>query len=72
MACDMMPAPPPGPLAPIRTRTGSVVPFPTHRLRQRDPLRDDEPRGKILLFLGVRYERMPEAVEPAPRRRRRS
>ena len=67
MACDMMSI-----ASPPRRGSGTVVPFPTER-REREALREDEPRGEILLFLGVRYERMPEPeAPPAPRRRRRS
>lgn len=61
ITCDTMPDSPPA----------TVVPFPARRRREREAPRAGEPRGQILLFLGVRYERLPEA-EPAPRRRRRS
>lgn len=50
----------------------AVVPFPagtTRRLRRED---DDAPRGQILLFTGVRYERLPDADAPAVPQRRRS
>ena len=33
---------------------------------------DDAPRGQILLFTGVRYERLPDADAPAVPQRRRS
>ncbi|GAA0252835.1 hypothetical protein LNAOJCKE_2892 [Methylorubrum aminovorans] len=54
-----------------RGATDSVVPFvPTTNRRFRREA-DDAPRGQILLFTGVRYERMPEVeVLPVPRRRR--
>lgn len=43
--------------APAPARTGLVVPFaPVARPRRRPEA--DEPRGEILLFLGVRYERL--------------
>ena len=50
----------------------AVVPFragATRRLRRED---DDAPRGQILLFTGVRYERLPDADAPAVPQRRRS
>ena len=61
--------------------TAVVIPFPGAGARPR-PRRSDEPRGVILLFTGVRYERLSEP-SPAPstpparngqagRRRRRS
>lgn len=38
--------------------TGAVIPFPgSARRASRLALRADEPRGEILLFTGVRYER---------------
>jgi hypothetical protein len=44
------------------------VPVTTRRFRREA---DDAPLGQILLFTGVRYERMPEAEAlPVPRRRR--
>ncbi|GBU17421.1 MULTISPECIES: hypothetical protein [Methylobacterium] len=50
-----------------------ILAFPPDAPSRRAPLREDEARGEILLFLGVRYERLPEPVrEPGPRRRRRS
>lgn len=67
MTCDTLTASP-GNAVPS---TGRVIAFPTARRRERDAIRADEPRGEILLFLGVRYERIVEQ-EPAPRRRRRS
>ncbi|MBB2963243.1 hypothetical protein [Methylobacterium sp. R2-1] len=54
-----------------RGATASVVPFipATNRRFRREA--DDAPRGQILLFTGVRYERMPDAEAlPVPRRRR--
>ncbi|ACK81817.1 hypothetical protein [Methylorubrum extorquens] len=51
--------------------TGSVVPFAPATTRRFRREADDAPRGQILLFMGVRYERMPEAEAlPVPRRRR--
>ncbi len=50
----------------------AVIPFPeapARRLRRED---DDAPRGQILLFTGVRYERLPDADAPAVPQRRRS
>jgi aspartate/methionine/tyrosine aminotransferase len=44
----------------------------TGRRFRRDDETDGTPRGEILLFTGVRYERMPEPAMPAPRQRRRS
>jgi hypothetical protein len=49
--------------------TAVVVALPTAGRRFRRP-DDDAPRGAIVLFTGVRYERMPDAE--APRLRRRS
>jgi len=62
--------------------TGVVIPFaPTIERRVRAPA-DGEARGEILLFTGVRYQRLTEPLpEPSPvfdgrsgsgRRRRRS
>ena len=58
---------------------GVIIPLPDPAFRPKLPaLAADEPRGEILLFTGVRYERQPE---PPPslsdghgpnRRRRRS
>ncbi|KQT59758.1 hypothetical protein ASG52_20470 [Methylobacterium sp. Leaf456] len=57
----------------LRSRgPATVVPFPkapARRLRRED---DDAPRGQILLFTGVRYERLPDADAPAVPQRRRS
>ncbi|CAA2101378.1 hypothetical protein MBUL_01146 [Methylobacterium bullatum] len=39
---------------------------------RRDDENDRATRGEILLFTGVRYERMPEPAMPAPLQRRRS
>jgi hypothetical protein len=47
----------------IQLSTGAVIPFPGSACRPSRPaLRADEPRGEILLFTGVRYERL----EPKP------
>ncbi len=54
-----------------RGATGSVIPFSAATTRRFRREADDASRGQILLFTGVRYERMPEAdALPAPRRRR--
>jgi hypothetical protein len=57
----------------LRSRgPAAVVPFPkapTRRIRRED---GDAPRGQILLFTGVRYERLPDADAPAVPQRRRS
>ena len=62
--------------------TGVVIPLPD--IAQRPPrpaLGAHEPRGEIVLFMGVRYERLVDSVAEAPveaapprvrRRRRRS
>ena len=48
----------------VQASTGAVIPFPGAAGRPSRPaLRADEPRGEILLFTGVRYERQ---VEPTP------
>ncbi|MFD1301849.1 hypothetical protein [Methylobacterium marchantiae] len=54
--------------------SASVVAFrqPAARRFRRDAEDDGALRGEILLFTGVRYERMPEPAAPAPRQRRRS
>ena len=53
--------------------TATVVTFPAPARRFRRADADaDAPRGAILLFTGIRYERMPEPEAPAPRLRRRS
>lgn len=60
--------------------SGAVLPFPCAASRpHRQPLSPDEPRGEILLFTGVRYERLPDPSHPVAsdgqprgRRRRRS
>ena len=63
-----------------QARSESVtITFPDPLSRPRRPaLRADEPRGEILLFTGVRYERLepnpgpsrPAASDGRPRRRR--
>ncbi|BAU89573.1 hypothetical protein MPPM_0968 [Methylorubrum populi] len=54
-----------------RGATAAVVPFIPDATRRFRREADDAPRGQILLFTGVRYERMPEAeTAPVPRRRR--
>ncbi|MEE1611256.1 hypothetical protein [Microvirga sp. CF3016] len=46
---------------------GVVIAFPDHMERPRRPtLSADEPRGEILLFTGVRYER--PSPNPGPSR----
>jgi hypothetical protein len=54
--------------ADIQASTGAVVPFPGSAYRPSRPaLRADEPRGEILLFTGVRYERSyATSPEPSP------
>jgi hypothetical protein len=39
---------------------GLIIPFPIPAPRLRLAPRADEPRGKILLFTGIRYEWQPE------------
>jgi hypothetical protein len=64
----------------LRTHSaGLIVAFPDPASRPRRPLAPEEPRGRILLFTGVRYERMDDSgPQPAlsdghsRRRRRRS
>lgn len=57
--------------------TATVVTFPGTGARRFRRF-DEAPRGTILLFTGIRYERMPETTAPvgpetpAPRLRRRS
>jgi hypothetical protein len=55
-------------MAEIQPSTGAVVPFPGSAYRPSRPaLRADEPRGEILLFTGVRYERsIATSSEPTP------
>ncbi|MDR7035571.1 MULTISPECIES: hypothetical protein [Methylobacterium] len=52
-------------------RAGNVLAFPSAEARPaRREAVPSEARGEILLFLGVRYERLPEPeVAPVPRRR---
>ncbi|KAB1075551.1 hypothetical protein [Methylobacterium planeticum] len=54
---------------PPRT-TGTVLAFPAGQRPRREGPATGEPRGEILLFLGVRYERVaePDAAPAAPRR----
>ena len=61
--------------------SGEIVPFPDAALRAtRRPFAAGEPRGVVVLFTGVRYDRRPEvppgpfgplATQGSPRRRRR-
>ena len=54
-------------MAEIQASTGAVIPFPGSAGRPSRPaLRADEPRGEILLFTGVRYERSSASLEPSP------
>ena len=47
--------------------TGAVLPFRAASGRPaRRPFGDDEPRGEILLFTGVRYERQSEPGPTSP------
>jgi hypothetical protein len=41
-------------------RAAAILAFPASGRRARPAPRADEPRGEILLFTGVRYERLPE------------
>jgi len=52
----------------IQPATGAVVPFSGSAYRASRPaLKADEPRGEILLFTGVRYERaVATGLEPTP------
>ena len=50
----------------VQASTGAVIPFPGSAGRSSRPLRADEPRGEILLFTGVRYERSSASLEPSP------
>ena len=52
----------------VQTSAGAVVPFPGSAYRPSRPaLKADEPRGEILLFTGVRYERShATSSEPTP------
>jgi hypothetical protein len=51
----------------VQASTGAVIPFPGSAGRPSRPsLRADEPRGEILLFTGVRYERFSANPEPSP------
>jgi hypothetical protein len=51
----------------VQASTGAVIPFPGSAYRPSRPaLRADEPRGEILLFTGVRYERSFASLEPSP------
>ena len=58
--------------------TGVILAFPEAAARPpRAPLAEGEPRGEILLFTGVRYERVgpssgPSRFSDGSRRRRRS
>ncbi|GEP02788.1 hypothetical protein [Methylobacterium oxalidis] len=50
---------------------GNILAFPPAGARRARRETAGEARGEILLFLGVRYERLPEPeAVPAPRRRR--
>ncbi|MDV2985803.1 UNVERIFIED_CONTAM: hypothetical protein Q9R58_15945 [Methylobacteriaceae bacterium AG10] len=55
-----------------RGATAAIVPFVPATTRRFRREADDAPRGQILLFTGVRYERMPDAEALPVRRRRRS
>lgn len=54
--------------------TGRIVAFPGSAPRRfrREAAESDAARGQILLFTGVRYERMPDPDTGVDRRRRRS
>ncbi|MEE7455690.1 hypothetical protein MPAR168_21165 [Methylorubrum populi] len=68
------PTPPtkrPAPAQRDRQAAGSVVPFVGSGARRFRRDEDDAPRGQVLLFTGVRYERLPDAdAAPVPQRRR--
>ncbi len=49
---------------------GHVLPFPADRSTKEPPAEGEE-RGRVLLFLGVRYERMTECPGPQPGKGRR-
>lgn len=56
--------------APRDTATGgAVVPFVAGTPRRFRREADDRPRGQILLFTGVRYERLPDTGSVPQRRR---
>jgi len=63
----------------VRTEpAGRIIPLPLRSARpKREPIGADEPRGKILLYTGVRYERrsapppsLSDGHPPTGRRRR--
>jgi|GEM_PF-1644697 len=44
-----------------RKRTALIIPFPVERTRESEPTGGEEGKlGRILLFTGVRYERLEE------------
>lgn len=52
----------------------NIIPFPAGREAGSRTLREDEPRGIVLLFMGIRYERdepVHVAPKPLPTRRKR-
>ena len=51
----------------VEASRGELVAFPDRARRPaRMALRADEPRGAILLFTGIRYERLAPSIEPSP------
>ncbi len=55
-----------------RNTASTVIPFVMGAGRRFRRETDDAPRGQILLFTGVRYERLPEVEAPPVPKRRRS
>lgn len=56
------------------TDGAKIVPFPGHRETGIRPPRDDESRGTVLFFTGIRYDRKDRdgsVRKPAPTRRKR-
>lgn len=55
-------------MAVLERSRGELIPFPPASRRSPRPgPAEGEPRGQILLFMGVRYERQPEpSPEPSP------
>lgn len=61
----------PAPVQRDRQAAGSVIPFVAGGARRFRRDEDETGRGQVLLFTGVRYERLPDAdAAPVPQRRR--